>query len=260
MSDPAAILRAFADLAPSGSRVTYDVVGGGEPFLWLGTRKGPLAVHLSELSSSRGRRFVPDDTATLKRLAAIDALYSNERLVREGWVFLCGRAEIDGETRQLCLPLVSVPVRVDTDAPVATRAGDRELLSLVGDPQRAAQLEDTIEFGGGALDPGIRNEEATQALVDRLPRLQHWIRDVVVAAGFKDVPVLGPEEDPRNHRVSAHLVAIVGSALYLARDPAASNLSSSLQNWAAQTRLGGTAFSKVYADTPPVPNGEPPVR
>src|SRR5262245_56986662 len=102
MSAPPAILRPFAGLAPVGRRITYDVMAEGEPFLWLGTKDGPLVVQLDESAGATGRRREPPDTPALKRLAALDALYPNERLVREGWVWLCGRAEVGGQARQLC--------------------------------------------------------------------------------------------------------------------------------------------------------------
>jgi hypothetical protein len=253
MSDPATILRAFADLAPAGSRVSYDVLRDGEPFLWLGTKDGPLVVQLGESEGDVGRRREPADVATLERLAALDALHANERLVREGWVFLCGRATIDDQARQLCLPLVSVPVRVHAppESPSVVRAGDRELLPLVSDMSRALELENTMEFGGGALGPALENEEASQGLIDRLPRLQRWIHEVVGAAGLGPVTIVAPTQHPSHYRMSDELYAVVGSALYLARDPNSADLSSSLLNWAAIGGLDATGFAAMYAAEPP---------
>jgi hypothetical protein len=264
MADPAAILRAFADLAPAGRRVTYDVAGRDEPFVWLGTRAYPMGdaraawdrphpghdvfsqVVNSLVGPDSARRPAEADGAALRRLAAIDALYPQERLVREGWVFLCGRATVDGRSEQLCLPLLSRPVRLHDAAgvPLPLPAGDRELTTLIRDPATSMRLEETAEFGGGALG----GEDASAALIARLPQLNQWIAEVVAAAGLPAAHVLPPSEHPVAHRADAHLVAVVGSGVYLARDPGAPDLTSSLRNWAAADGLETSAFARVYAD------------
>lgn len=258
MLDVAAILRAFADLAPTGNRAGLDVLAGGEPFLWLGTRHAPEKLAWSGPAAPIELPVGPADPA-LGRLAATDALYPNERLVRAGWVFLCGRATLDGETRRVCAPLVSRPVRLGRSARASTitPAGDLELLPLVTDPGVALGLEEGAQFGGGAFGTGQEPPGDAELLV-RLPRLQRWIRSVAEAAGLELAAILGPDARPSDHRGDDHLVAIVGTALYLARDPANPDVASSLLNWAAVDGIQPTAFGALYDDgaaLPPPPGG-----
>ncbi|MFD5830949.1 hypothetical protein, partial [Lentzea sp. NPDC060358] len=54
-------------------------------------------------------RSLRDEVA---RLAAFDALHQDDRLLRLGWAFLAGPAQVGGQRRRVCLPLVSRPVRL----------------------------------------------------------------------------------------------------------------------------------------------------
>lgn len=239
--DASAILRAFADVTPKREREGLDVTSAG-PFLWLGTR----------VSFLREEASVPPGV-DVSRLASIDALHANDRLLREGWVFLAGRATIDGKEVRICTPLLWQPVRVRRQAFgrqgfTLSAAGDVHLTSLVDDPRRAAHLETQAEFGRGAFAQG---EDATTALVQRLPRLHGWIKEVVAAAGFDPPRLLGAEADPMAHRDDERLVAVVGTGVFVSREVTAIDLVGTLRNWSGYEGLDGTAFRALYDDPPP---------
>jgi hypothetical protein len=80
-----------------------------------------------------------------------------------------------------------------------------------------------------------------------MPRLQHWIRDVVAAAGLPGLrAVLPPKESPLDHRQDEGLVACVGTMVYLTRDPFRPSLEAALRAWAARSDLPATAFGALY--------------
>src|SRR5690606_8784115 len=114
--DPAAVLSALAELAPSGPSRAPDAAGGRAP-LWLTDPDRP-----------------PRRKAT-QRLAAVDALHRDERLLRRGWVFIIGRAQFEGEWRRVRLPLLHEPVRLRQGLRGYTvvPAGDLSLTDLVED-------------------------------------------------------------------------------------------------------------------------------
>ena len=244
-AEPAAVLRALAALTPSGRREPLDVTRAGAPFVWLGTSQSTLYLANSPVGPGVEPTVRLRADASTRRLAALDALNRDERLLREGWVFLCGRAMVGDEERRLCTPLLTHPVRLRREIGFLTvvPAGDRELTPLVGDPGVGARLEEAAEFGGGALFDG-RN--ASEALVRRLSRLQRWVGDVSRAAGLSVRRVLGPEANPVEHRDGDELVAVVGTGVFAARDVNAPDLGSALRNWAGTIGLDDTAFSVVY--------------
>lgn len=184
-------------------------------------------------------------TAELDRLAAIDALHTHERLLREGWVYLVGRAVIDGEPRRVCVPVIARPVRLSRQlgaygvAPV----GDLEVVPPIANPALAARLERDAEFGGGALVGG-----ASPRLLDRLPKLTRWIRAVAKAAGLDATRVVAWNETPAQHRDADGLVAVVGAGLHLARDVSRPGLAGLLRDWARTPGVARTAFGRLYAD------------
>ena len=93
---PPTVLAVLAELAPAGGGDPgLDVSRGGQPLVWLDdAEKAP-------------RRAETD------RLAALDALHREERILHRGWGFLAGRAEIDGRMRKVRVPLLSQPVRLE---------------------------------------------------------------------------------------------------------------------------------------------------
>lgn len=236
MSSLAAILRAFADLAPAGTVVPLDVTSAYGPFAWLGAPENVLTA-FSERPDLAPAASVPYDRS-LRRLAGLDALHRDERLLRAGWVFLAGTAEIDGARRRICMPLLSRPVRLRGRVTATlVPAGDIELLGLLDDSETAATLEAGAQFG---------HADATADHLGGMADLQRWISEVCAAAGVRAPSVLPPSEDPRRHVGREGLVAVIGVGVYAARDVAAIDLGSTLRSWAAVEGLPGTAFGALY--------------
>src|SRR5688500_15321382 len=78
-------------------------------------------------------------------LEKYDELHRDERLLRQGWGVIVGRTVIDGKTRRIQLPLVSRPVRLQSDRPDARLqrvipAGDIEVAGELAGTDFAARL------------------------------------------------------------------------------------------------------------------------
>jgi hypothetical protein len=190
-------------------------------------------------------------------LASLDALHEHERLLREGWVYVVGTAPVDDERRQVCLPLLSRPVRLSKllGSFVVVDTGDVELTPLVTDPAQAAELERDAQFGGGAL---TRQERTNPRLLGRLPRLTSWVRAAAAAAGLPVAEVLPWTHAPATLRDRNDLVAVVGGGLHLARDVSRPGLGGVLRDWSRVPEITATAFGRLYArhaTPPPVDHG-----
>ena len=245
--EPAAVLRAFANLTSTGTPPLIDVTASDQPLAWLGVRHslfvgqsgGPAPVPMVHLPAS----------AALDRLAMLDVLHRQEHLLREGWVFLCGTVDLDGAPRSVCMPLLSRPVRLTTQpnghALLAT--GDAELLRLIGDHDHLRSLTERADFGQGYLW-GLPFE-ASQSSIDQLGPLRQWIADVADAAGMQIDAILGPGESPVELRDGDGLVAVVGSGVFLGRDLGSFDVSSRLLRWAAVDGINETAFAAMYTPT-----------
>ncbi|MFG2169458.1 AAA domain-containing protein [Micromonospora chersina] len=213
--EAARILTALAELAPAGAERTFDVSGAGRPLIWLPEPdRGP-----------RGTR--------LDRLAALDALHRDERILRRGLAFVVGGADLDGGRRRVRVPLLARPVRLDR-----TRrgyrivpAGDLELTSLIEDRDLAARLE----AAPGLAGPGWLGAPGTTA----------WITAAAEAAGLKLEAVLA--RPPRGID-EATLTGVAAAALFTTRDVLAGRLRDTLLAWAARPGLADTALSRLYGD------------
>jgi hypothetical protein len=119
---PERILAALADLAPAGGERVLDVARGGQPLVWL-----------PEPDRAPRNRAVD-------RLAALDALRREERILRRGLGFVVGGTEIDGARKVVRLPLLAQPVRLDRGLRGyrIVPAGDLELTGLVEDRDSGA--------------------------------------------------------------------------------------------------------------------------
>ena len=248
-------------LPEGGTPETIDVTKAGEPPVWLGLSTMPLVAQPDRLT---GMAITLRSTPALRRLAAVDALQPTERVLRLGWVTIAGTVKLDDDrTVSVCTPLIAQPVRLGATPRgpwhiALSPTGPMELTPLVTDSLVAARLEASVAYGGGALGPEAPYGEATERLLARLPHLQHWIRDVVAAAGLPPVrAVLAPQESPLDHRKDEGLVACVGCLVYLVRDPFRPSLEAALRAWALRTDLQGTAFAALYAGSP-VPSAAAP--
>lgn len=84
----------------------------GAPLLWFGTSQSSIAPASAQnvAEAARAALTIPG-SAEARRLAALDALHAEERLLREGWVFLCGQIQVADKMRPLCTPLLTQPMR-----------------------------------------------------------------------------------------------------------------------------------------------------
>ncbi|GAA3453170.1 DEAD/DEAH box helicase [Dactylosporangium matsuzakiense] len=205
--EPSRVLAALADLAPAGRDRVLDVAKGA-----------PAPLRLSDPER------VPAGKAA-QRLAALDSLHREERILRRGWAWLTGTAEVDGAARTVRLPLLYEPVRLEGSGSRlrgyrVTPAGDLEVTPLITDRELAAALE---------AAPGVATTPWLTAIGTTA-----WIETAAGAAGFK------PGED---------LLAEAVAALYVARDVASPGLRDTLRAWSARTGLEATALARVYGES-----------
>jgi hypothetical protein len=215
--DAVKLLTALAELAPARGERVLDVTGQSPA--WLDDPDRP----------SGNRR--------LERLYARDLLHREERLLRRGWGFVIGQAEVAGARRVVRLPLASEPVRLQRGLTGyrVVPAGDLELSPLVADRALAGQLEE-------ALIPSRKwaEEEGTA----------EWIRRVADAA---DLPVAEVVSGPRRPILPKEgLIGVAAVALYEARDVYGSGMRDVL-TWSRQRNLGDTALAAVYFGLLPSP-------
>ncbi|MEV4711529.1 AAA domain-containing protein [Micromonospora sp. NPDC049374] len=211
----ATILTALADLAPAGAERILDVAGTGRPLVWLPEpHRGP-----------RGAR--------LDRLAALDALHRDERILRLGLAFLVGTADLDGARRRIRLPLLAQPIRLQRGRRSyrVVPAGDLELTPLIEDRELAARLE----AAPGLAGPGWLTAPGTTA----------WITAAAEAAGVKVATVQA--RPPRG--VDDDVTGVAAAAVFVTRDVFAGRLRDTLLSWAGRPGLADTALSRLYLGT-----------
>ena len=222
--DPSTVLAVLAELAPAGGGDRgLDVTRGGQPLMWL------------DDAEKTPRRAESD------RLAALDALHREERILHRGWGFLAGRTEVDGVARKVRAPLLSQPVRLEralTGYRVVP-AGDVEITPLVGDRDLAAALE----AAPGLATPGWLAALGTRA----------WLTSVADATGMTFDAVT----DSAARLPKDRLVLVARAGLYVVRDVFGGGLRDSLLSWGARD-LSGTALAAVYGSAPTTTPGSVP--
>lgn len=247
----ASILRVLAALAPDRRAPDLDRSGAGPTSLaWLGvlppvTDLGDATSTVIAVGQTAPTPFAVPRSPAVEALSRHDALTPDADDLRVGWVWVVGEAEVAGAPRRIVLPLLSRPVRVTRSLlqSTATPLGPWDLWPLVEDRDRAAQLERDAQFGGGGLEA-----DTAQALVDRLPRLRAWVRDVVVAAGLPaPTGVLAPT-DPTALPRRPDLVAVVGYSLYVDRPVDVSHPRETLTSWSRNRAAAATALASIYLD------------
>ncbi|GGM54461.1 AAA domain-containing protein [Dactylosporangium sucinum] len=213
--EPSKVLAALADLAPAGRERTLDVAKGDQPILFL-----------------RDPERAPRNRSA-DRLAALDALHRDERILRRGWAWLLGVADVDGTVKKLRVPLVAEPVRLERTGRgyKIVAAGDLELSPLVTDRDLARTLEGAPGLGSAAWLGGV----GTAA----------WVATAAGAAGFTPDRIAG-DDTPLATLPTDELVGQAIAALFVARDVSAAGLRDTLRAWSTRAGLEHTALAAVY--------------
>jgi hypothetical protein len=259
------VVRALAALSGPAPEPPRDVTADGQPFVWLGIKNSifvrPAALDYRiavQRTNIAAEGQLVDLTASevdrVSFMASMDALHREDRVLHEGWVFVVGRVEVDGERRTHCLPLLTRPVhlagRIWKHA--LYPAGDRELTWLVRDGATARQLERDVEFGGGGLtrDSFIDDPEMSARLLERLPKLRRWIEQVCDAADLPLTGIVPATTDPLSLRSTNGLTAVVGSGLFLSKDVNSTSMGATLDRWAAVPGINRSSMSAIYGAGP----------
>ncbi|GIE74660.1 hypothetical protein Aph02nite_06100 [Actinoplanes philippinensis] len=216
------VLAVLAELAPTGADRILDVTHGSQPLVWL-------------TDPERATRREGD------RLAAVDALHREERILHRGWGFLAGRADVDGKPRKVRVPLLSQPVRLERSLTGyrVTVAGDTEVTPLIADRELAASLENAPGLGL----PGWLDVTGARA----------WLTAAAEATGLDFDAIT----EPGRRLPGDRLVVVAGAALYVARDVFGAAPRDSLRSWAGRD-LSGTALAAVYGTAAASPEPDSP--
>ncbi|HEX3424812.1 MAG TPA: AAA domain-containing protein [Acidimicrobiales bacterium] len=214
-------------------------------------------------------QMVPIDRKFAERLAAVDQIRVGQRSLRIGWLFIAGTATgADGKAVRVFHPLVTVPVRVFRVALTAglLPAGDAELTPLIEDPAIRQDLEQHLEFGGGALD-GMSQVAIPGPFLAKLDRLRHFALAAAKAAGLSASELIPAGAGPEELLQVDRLRVVAGAAVYAVTDTGGMSRAATLRSWAAAgvtSHTTKTAFHALYLgggpSTETVPEGaEAPV-
>lgn len=249
VGEVARVLGVLADVQPERSSSALDALRADTPIIWRGYDTSMRPMDLASTVPTEPRPLSFTDR-TVRRLAAIDALHEHERLLRSGWVWIVGRTQVDGRDRKVCVPVITRSVTLQrgfTSSGVIHR-GDLEMSVLIDDASVRARLLDDVQWGGGALYEG---GGVTAELIQRLPRLTGWIRDSSAAMGLPVREVRAGTDVRRLRDEMTHgLVAVVGTAIYVARDIGSPTQAASLRSWAARPGIDDTAFARLFDMAP----------
>ncbi|MEJ2852662.1 MULTISPECIES: AAA domain-containing protein [unclassified Saccharothrix] len=232
-----AVLRTLARLSASEQpqRVQLDIAKTAG-LVWLGDEPAAwTALVLDAEAEPVPWSARQDQRYAVERLAAYDALHREDRLLRLGWAFLCGPAEVGGQRRRVCLPLVSRPVRlhhVGGRRYAVQPAGDVAVYPLA-DAAKAAELETGLDRTG------------------------EWIAAVLAASGFADVPVLDTARDLRPLVGGEGLVVVAGAGLHAGEPVVSTERGAALYTWAGTTGIEDTALARLYAPVEATPTDDP---
>ena len=195
--------------------------------LWLGdhepswraitlVQEGPHWTPVPWTAPKRSRQEVA-------HLAAFDALHQEDRLLRLGWAFLAGPAEIGGQRRRVCLPLVSRPVRLHHGIGLGYAyhvAGDAGVFPLIDDWAKSAEREAALAPTG------------------------EWIAQTLRLAGFENVPVV--HDDPKKLISGNELVVAMGAGLHAGEPVVKTEQGTALYDWSVKRGVDDTAFAALY--------------
>jgi hypothetical protein len=221
------------------------------PDAWLGAAGVPLLYYRPDkqiTSLQFPAEVLLSSTKEIRRLAALDRINPAEHALRIGWAWVAGPVERGERSVRSVFPLLSVPVRLERSLTgfTAIAAGDPRLTALVEDPGAAERLELDAQFGGGAI-----SAVATDLLVERLPHLQRWVRDVLHAADIRQpVRLVSPNDNPLDHADGAELVVVAGTGLFYAGDVVPLTVGATLHQWAGVPSIDRSAFAALYFPEP----------
>ena len=242
------ILRAVADLAPSGRAAARDLSVPTEWFRWLELRS--LAAFLPGSNHPLPRtamrkavdtfrptdpadamhsfRHAPIDSAVGDRLAAVDLLRPEQRSLRLGWLFIAGRVDDGGVTRRVFHPVWTLPVRVERllGGVGGTRlvpAGDVEPSELLADDRRpllAPPLPD-----GLLRSPKV---VATPEVLAQLARSRSVAGEIATTLGGRIGEVVAADRGPDALMARDDLALVVGVGVYAIHDTGAVSRAGTL--------------------------------
>ncbi len=250
------VLRYYASMAggPAGSADLIAARPGDLATLGLSVGMSSTADRTHTFHRSQ---IGPRPWATLQRLSKLDALHSDEQLLRHGWVTLVGTIDVDGTPTRVRLPAASRSVRLrprstagrvaaqlsdlmEPDDLLMTPLGEFELTALVEDREARTGLTVDIEFGRGGLTTTV-----SERYLRKFPALTGWIRSVGRAAGFPNLRVLPPTERVEDWIDRPGVVAIVEHSLFMVREVSTPSVRNSLLNWSTREGIERTALATM---------------
>lgn len=173
--------------------------------------------------------FLPEWDAQLPRggksdrLAALDALHRDERILRRAWGIVHFARE-DGKRARL--PLVTQPVRLQRTLRGyrIQPAGDIELTGAIADSAAAERLESTL--------PPVFDGNDEQA--------RSWLAEAAASAGFPDARIEG---EPT---ASDETVVVAATALFTTQAASAPAVADHLRSWARRPGLAESSLRYLY--------------
>ena len=261
-ADPAAVLRAFAQLTETGTdKDRVDVVV--DPALITPMRYSANLLFQTG-HSVRAWSLAPEGilgsiSAQDRGVLASALLKEGSHQLMAGWLWFAGTVEHEGVRTQYCFPAISVPVAAKStmlslgDVSISPQV-EASVTRLITDPVYRDDLFGRREFGGGALtDEYLGGGDAPEyvpvdtRVIPRLDRLRSWADEIAAELGFviaerSAVHEANPAE--RRHRDGVGL--IIGSFLYVDQPTEYQTTSESLIALSKLNGLPTTAFSKIY--------------
>ena len=263
-TDPAAVLRAFAQLTETGvDRDRVDVLA--DPTLITPMRYSSNTI-FQDGQGITGWSLAPEGilhsvSAQDRHVLAAARLQEGGAHLRMGWLWFAGTAEREGRTVQYCFPAISIPVQADV-AMLSVRdvrlspAGEASATRLISDPVYRDDLLDRAEFGGGALTDGYRAEGATPQyqpidgrLLPHLTQLRGWVDELAETLGLDLRERMAVHEvNPAERRHGDGIGVIIGTFLYVDHPTEHRTTSESLMALSKLPGIEETAFAKVYGE------------
>ncbi|MGH9124581.1 MAG: DEAD/DEAH box helicase [Acidimicrobiales bacterium] len=257
-----AVLLALADLAPTGAERTPALSVPTDWFRWLPISALRLfgSLHPSSDDESTFAHLaaptlptVPIEHGLGERLAALDQIRA-ERPIRVGWLWVAGRAKLDGDkdrAQRIFHPLVTAPVRVQRALGTAlVPVSDFQISDLVVDHEQRFALEKHLQTGGGAF-VDVQSPVVPAALLPRLPDLGRFARTAAHAAGLPAGKLVPATESPEAFMRRDGVVIVAGVGVFVVGQAREASRASSLRAWANRPLDTWTALHSLYLESLP---------